>query len=262
MKFSHFAFLIMLCSSCSSYISDDERLIYVRPADVARVVLIEDFTGQNCLNCPVAADTIASLQRQYGDSVVIAVGIHGGPLARYSTATALGLRTAEGDAYVENWGVANTLPKGMVNRSGGIRNYDQWPTAVREAASAQSVLRLGGTATFDAQSRQLTVSLTALSADDMADARLQLWLTESGITAMQRMPDGSLNRDYVHNHVLRSVVNGLWGESLPLAAGVEQRLSRSVAVAPEWRPEQLAVVAFVYTDAGVQQVVELKVRNQ
>ena len=52
-------------TACSN-IDEDERLIYVKPAAVERSVLLEDFTGQRCVNCPLAADEIAKLHEQYG----------------------------------------------------------------------------------------------------------------------------------------------------------------------------------------------------
>ena len=58
---------VMLLASCDN-ISEDERFIYVKPADVKRRVLIEDFTGQRCVNCPAAHEEIDRLQEQYGDS--------------------------------------------------------------------------------------------------------------------------------------------------------------------------------------------------
>ena len=67
-----FALIAIMGTACS-HIDEDERLIYVKPADVARAVLIEDFTGQRCINCPAATDVIHQLQEAYGDDKVIAV---------------------------------------------------------------------------------------------------------------------------------------------------------------------------------------------
>ena len=64
--------LLLLCISCSN-ISEEERLIEVQPSlpetpdvTVMRRVLIEDFTGQRCVNCPTATQTISDLQQAYG----------------------------------------------------------------------------------------------------------------------------------------------------------------------------------------------------
>ena len=66
-------------SSCSD-LDEQERFVYIKPADAARKVLIEDFTGQRCPNCPKATDEIHHLQETYGEDNIIAVGIHSGCL--------------------------------------------------------------------------------------------------------------------------------------------------------------------------------------
>lgn len=62
-------------SSCSD-LDEQDRFVYIKPADAARKVLIEDFTGQKCVNCPKATDEIHVLQETYGEDNIIAVGIH------------------------------------------------------------------------------------------------------------------------------------------------------------------------------------------
>lgn len=253
------AALIGLFTACS-HIDPDERLIYVKPVDVARAVLIEDFTGQRCVNCPDAAETITSLKAQYGDSTVIAVALHSGPLAVFPTATAVGLRTEEGDAYYDHWQI-DREPLGYVNRTGDVATHDQWGTLVRQAVQQPATVRLSLTADYDPSASLLTVHTEALGIDAVATARLQLWLTESHITAIQMMPDGSANRTYEHNHVFRTSVNGMWGEAFPLAEGETRSVTHTLTLDAAWVPQNLSVVAFVYDDNGVQQVVEEKMKE-
>ena len=89
--------------SCSD-IDENDRFTYVRPANVSRAVLIEDFTGQLCVNCPNANDAIHQLQEQYGDSNVIAVGIHSGPRGFKGNSRFVGLATTLGDEYYTHFG--------------------------------------------------------------------------------------------------------------------------------------------------------------
>lgn len=113
-----YAMLGAVCLSVASCdtVGENDRLIYVKPAEVKRCVLLEDFTGQRCINCPNAADVIAQLQEQYGEDNVIAVGIHGGPLAVNSNGKVTGLRTATGDEYYAAAG-SPSLPAGRVGVS-------------------------------------------------------------------------------------------------------------------------------------------------
>lgn len=68
-------------TSCEN-IAESDRLVYVKPSDVKKNILIEDFTGQTCRNCPETAEVIHQLQQTYGDSAVIAVGIYSGPFGK------------------------------------------------------------------------------------------------------------------------------------------------------------------------------------
>ena len=110
--------IVLLTHSCSR-IDESERFIDVEPANVARAVLIEEFTGQRCVNCPNAATEIARLQQTYGEDHVIAVGIHSGPLAIYSKGQVIGLRTELGDTYYNYWGVEEE-PSALINRRGRL----------------------------------------------------------------------------------------------------------------------------------------------
>ena len=77
---------------CSD-LDEQDRFVYIKPADAARKVLIEDFTGQKCVNCPKATDEIHVLQETYGEDNIIAVGIHSGPLGFAGNKTIVGLLT-------------------------------------------------------------------------------------------------------------------------------------------------------------------------
>ena len=65
------ATMAMAAASCSN-IDEGDRLIYVKPAEVGRAVLIEDLTGQRCINCPTGTDIITGIIKTYGEDNVIA----------------------------------------------------------------------------------------------------------------------------------------------------------------------------------------------
>ena len=98
----YLSLILFLLTACS-YIEEGDRLIYVKPESARRVVLLEDFTGQRCVNCPKGTEVIEQLLQTYGDSAVIAVGIHGGPLGFAGNAKYDGLATESGDKYFTYW---------------------------------------------------------------------------------------------------------------------------------------------------------------
>ena len=78
-------------------------------------------------------------------------------------------------------------------------------------------------------------------------------MVEDGITAIQTMPDGKNNKEYVHNHVFRTAVNGTWGEEVATTKCATKTTHYTQPLDPSWIPERLSIVAFVYNNQGVVQ---------
>ena len=261
LPFYLFTFLLLLMSC--DYIEEADRLIAVddahtdTPIDTLKTaiknVLLEDFTGQRCSNCPTGTEVIEQLQEIYGERL-IAVGIHGGPLGFKGTATVLGLATDVGDEYYSHWQL-EYQPVGLVDRHGAV-NYTEWAKAVRDEMALTSDVKMEVQAIFDGSKIDITVMEEAYN--DYT-GMLQVWLLEDGITAIQTMPDGTNNRNYVHNHVLRTPVNGDWGKAITIGKGEQDLQNYQQAVDAAWNTANLSVVAFVYNDRGVMQATKGKV---
>lgn len=256
--------LLPLLAACD-YIAEEDRLIEVgqlapdpgqTPTATARNVLLEDFTGQRCPNCPTGTEVIEQLQEALGDRLV-AVGIHGGPLGFKGTATVAGLATELGDEYYNHWNL-EYQPVALIDR-GPATNYPDWTKAVRDELANMSETKMEVEAALSGEAIRITVREERLGGD--YSGKLQVWVVEDGIVAIQTMPDGTNNRAYVHNHVLRAAVNGAWGDDITLKTGESKEQSLTQAVAGEWNPANLSVVAFVYNGDGVEQVVKAKVRQ-
>ena len=238
-------------------VDEADRLIYVKPVSASRNVLIEDFTGQRCVNCPTATLEIERLMAQYGGDTVIAVGIHSGPFAKSVKGVPYSLYTAEGDEYFNYWKV-ESQPKGVVDRL-GTSDYPSWGTIVRDELSKTAPLVLQVNVSCDVNFRQMTVTAICQGTDGNTQGKLQLWVIEDGITAFQYMPDGSTNREYVHNHVFRASVNGTWGTDINVVEGVANTNYFDCTLDEAWVPENLWVVGFVYNNHGVCQATKVKV---
>lgn len=249
----------------------DERLTYVPPVTVERGVLIEDFTGQACINCPYATDEIHELQQHYGNKVV-AVGIHSGRFAKRPPLykRPYPLWTADGDTYYNFWNISSQ-PKGIINRTGGEQLYQAWASLVEQSLQNKSNLAIDVTNTYDAATSTLKIStkLTAMP-ESTVEGKLQLWLIQDGITAVQYFPNGVIDEEYTHNHVFRCNVNGTWGEDVTLASSETKTIEKSInltqklselrqdnADAPDFVAEKMSVVAFVYNSYGVVNVVQV-----
>ena len=247
-----------LMASCSN-ISDDERLIYVKPAQVSRSVLIEDFTGQRCVNCPNASQEIHRLQEQYGADAVIAVAIHSGPLGFKTKDRFVGLKTDVGDLYYNHWHL-EYQPVGMVDRT-GVSDFTSWGAHVRDELQRPAPVSITLSVAEDAG--RYTVSASIMGTDGSTSGHLQLWLTEDDVTAFQLMPDGTRQDDYLHQHVFREALNGTWGQELSVLEGETATLSAEpFTPSSDYNADNLSVVAFVYDDSGVKQVAKTKLKQQ
>lgn len=246
---------LTLMTACS-HISENERLIYVEPAPVARCVLIEDHTGQNCPNCPDATAIIHELQQTYGNQI-IPVAIHS---ERQGIMEPEGLGTELGNTYYRHWGI-EFKPAGLINRLDGgdgcVLDKTVWIYAVQYALSMPTPLDIriaAGLNADDASLMDIDVDVVCTAPDTLVAGKLQVWITEDSIRARQDNM-GTLVPDYVHNHVLRASANGTWGEPVTVdAAAPSRHFHYSAPLAAHWKPEHLAIVAFVYTDDEVIQV--------
>lgn len=244
-------FGLMACDN----IAEDDRLIYEPLPEVNRSVLIEDFTGQRCVNCPNAAEEIHNLQQEYGADAVIAVGIHGGPMAVYPNPERgiVGLATETGEKYNEYWKVEQ-WPMGMVNR-GGVCPFTEWKARVREELQKKAPVNIEVNNTPPDADGKTLISVSVEGVRGNTTGKLQIWMVEDNIKAIQLMPSGSANQDYIHQHVFRAAVNGEWGEEISVSEGKSVGTETTFALQADWNLDNLKIVAFVYNDQGVGQVV-------
>ncbi len=242
--------------SCSE-MDEADRWEYIGPAEVKRAVLIEDFTGQRCVNCPEASVLIEDLQKTYGGSIV-AVGLHSGPMAEGTP-----LRTDAGDYLYEKYKV-EAQPSGMVNRRGGVfQGTDGWKTQVRNEISSETLLSMSLANDFNATDSIVNITVNLINADSISSlsGHLNVWLTEDGIVSLQYMEDGSKNYDYVHNHVFRTAVTHIDGEGVSVASRQSQSIELKTKINKAWKPENMAVVAFVEGSNGVLQATKKKLTD-
>ena len=245
---------LAILSACSN-IAENERLIYVEQPPVARCVLIEDHTGQNCPNCPDAARIIHDLQKEYGNSI-IPVAIHS---ERQGIMEPEGLGTELGNIYYRHWNI-EFKPAGLVSRMDGgdgcVLDKTIWIYAVQYALSLPTPLDIRVAAQLnadDASLMDIDIDVVCTSSNDTVSGKLQVWITEDSISARQD-DMGTVIPNYIHNHVLRASANDTWGEDVMVGSAQPSRhFSYTVPIAEHWKPEHLSVVAFVYTDDEVVQ---------
>lgn len=253
--------VLAFCLSCSS-IAEDERLVYVEPEPAQRNVLIEDFTGQRCINCPKATEAIEKIKEVYGGNI-ISIAIHSGPNGVdkdgvYKGVPFQGLATGTGNEYWNQWFTSGTgQPIAKINRGEATNDYNNWSAEVAQAMQTSTDVKIEATTEYDSATRQLSID-THLMGKAKNSAKLQLLLTEDSIPSLQIMPDGSYNSNYIHNHVFRDAINGTWGEDITFDEGIISK-HHAYTMPDKCKPENTHVVIFVYNTNGVEQVISVPV---
>ncbi len=225
--------------------------------EVVRKVLLEKFTGHQCVGCPDGADMAKTLQKLYGNKLVV-VSIHAGWFAEASPGEFnYDFTTDTGEELNDFFGVSAN-PRGIVNRKEfeGSRVLDPsaWGEAIEEYTEDAPKFQLQINMEYHEADNELEVCVevgSLVNSDCLY--YLSVFLIEDGIVKPQKTNDpahpGGVIMDYEHNNVLRKGVNGTWGDQLndsPITAESQFIKNYKVSIDEEWVLENTSIVAFVY----------------
>lgn len=239
------ASLTLLAASCANVPDDERSAPYEGTLTPQRTVLIEEYTGQKCVNCPTAHTLLSNLDGLFNTAEhtgFIAVGMH---IKIFALDDAQGgFHTPEVDVYSQG---VEAAPSARINRNSGILNSDKWTAELIKQMAVRP------TVTFDElgvaiDGDKLTVDVNIYPSDNISqNPRLQLWLVEDDIVGLQLSSTG-LNVAYNHHGVFRAAINGINGEEVVLKRNQPLILQRTFPIDSKYNKENLRVVAFVYTD--------------
>lgn len=241
---------------------------------VKKRVLLEDYTGHTCVNCPEAALIAHNLQTLHGDKLVI-LSVHAGYFAEPSLSGkyTYDFRTEAGNVWNTFYGIIAN-PTGIINRKGYPGNHlisvGAWSGTVSSALSETPVIDLQMINSYDGESRKLCTHVNTRFITNLnLNLKLVVVLSESKIIKPQKNSNAEVGPkpdilDYEHNHVLRRAITLPWGTKVA-SAGVANPESLiktfKIILDEEYVPENCSVVAFVYDEATTEvlQVIEMPV---
>lgn len=244
-----------------------------------RKVLVEEFTGHRCGNCPRGAETITNLISTYGEQV-IGIAHHTYNLPQFTeplpndTVTNPELhylydfRTQEALSIDVKFNV-NTIgvPTGLVNRrnfgSGPVMAYTSWPSRVATALSAAPQMDIQLKAFYSPADSNLCVYYFVEVLENISgNFKIALYLTEDSIVKWQKDYNEVPNdiEFYVHNHIMRKAINGVNGTTVTTNTdltdgesfidGYSTQLNLNVL-----DPDHLHIIAFVY-NADTDEIIQ------
>lgn len=243
-------------------------------AQIVRKVLIEDYTGHTCGNCPRAAETLEQIHNLY-DNQIVAIAVHAGFFAApVGTSYPEDFRTEVGNELDQFFGNSSAgLPNGLVNRKSfdglTIVQHTDWASKVSTLLNIPPDAFIRINPDFNESNRELNVEVkTTILQNLEEELKIVYYLTEDGIVAPQKdysLEDSHID-EYDHRHVLRGSMNGAWGNVLGdgsgYAANSEVVTNASYTIPAEWDASNVAVVAVVYRSDSkeVVQVEEAKIQ--
>lgn len=224
-------------------------------------MLVEDYTGQFCVNCPPAADLLHELEEEtYGERMVI-VGMHAGGLAIGSP-----LYNDTAQTYMTAINLKNNPGISIDRQYSNDLGTGTWAGEIaKRAASMQNApCEISTLHSYDSSNRTLSlISEVDFHADYADSLGIQHYIVEDSIVGLQLMPPPEpANMQYVHNHVFRSPINTVWGHTLQTkdgekAEGVFYKKGQSyfdsakdVKIAENWNEKNLRIVSFVFLYSG------------
>lgn len=230
-------------------------------ANPQKRILIEDFTGHLCGNCPSAASIAHDLHDQYGEKIVI-MALHvsdqfAAPLNDGTGEFTYDFRTEEGTAIDNHFSCSNAgLPQGMVNRRTfqGSKVLDRfiWGSAVADIINQapQADIQIKSYLT---QTDSLVAYVQCTFLEDVSDEyTLGVFAVEDSIIDWQKdysLPPPKTIENYVHMHALRDAFAGAFGESLGSSgfkANETVKKGYALVKGNDWVGKNLRVIAYLY----------------
>lgn len=249
-------------------IGDTTYVAAVEPAEL-RKVLIEEFTGANCPNCPDGHDKVKAIQ-EANPNRVVGIAYHtfffdkpgsifrpvdklNGVKSKYdfrdSTATDIG---------TVFYGSLNQIPVGGIDRillggtSADKRQIGRanWAVETNTRLALPAPANLHLTSSYDSVKNEVSLSVKIAYTKSVATKNvLSLGIAENKIIDAQTFPDEEVP-DYEHNHVLRKFLTPFNGNAVIDSISVKEpgrvyEYYYKFTPAPNWKLENCSVFAFL-----------------
>lgn len=237
-------------------------------------ILLEDFTGHQCGNCPRAHEQAQQLLLQYPSRLIL-LSEHVGYFAEVRTTGTkytYEFRTPEGNAIDSEFGPsAAGLPKGMINRvtynNSRIHDKSAWGSIIATLINNPAPADLQLQTKLDTTKNELYVAafIKNINIPSNTNLRLFIFAVEDSIINWQKDYNASPPDipDYVHRHVLRKSANatGAWGESISFNDQGTFQKQYLIIPEPFWKLKNIYVIAGLYNfdTKEILQVEEVKI---
>jgi hypothetical protein len=239
-------------------------------------VLLEDYTGHKCTNCPEAAITARTMEIFYKGKLLL-MAVHAGYYAKPANIGeyTLDLRCQEGDSWDEDFGINSNNPNGMVNRKVFNGNHvvapDNWSSSVNSLISLAPDAKMKIFPTIDTITLTVKPVIYCQFLNKLEGAyRITVCVLENGILGTQSNNNASIGPvpdwpDYVFDDVLRGTINGATGEVLTYDVNTDLTYigNFTYSLNADWDFHNCYILAYIYNAETLEivQVEKVKILN-
>ncbi len=297
-KYLYITFILLefLFASCD-YVNNPHPAVNANIADTSscpstvfpaitthiKKILIEDFTGHICGNCPRAAKELHDLDSIYPGRI-IGLGLHvgvgfanpspsfnGSPSYAYNS----DFRTNAGTEYDDIFGAsAFGLPQGMFNRKDfdatnqtHLKFYLNWKSYITSIINEPALADLQIINNYNASDRKVCCSVRSSFLTTLTGTyKLVVLLAQDSIRSNSLEPNVGWQYNitvndslYTHRHVLRDAItpSGAWGELIgtgTINAGTINNQRFAYKIPANYKgvicdPHHCSIIAFIYNTA-------------
>jgi len=234
--------------------------------EIQRVVLLEEFTGVRCANCPAGAELAQQLADESGNRVII-ISIHSSGAFALPYADEIDFRTQQGDKIEAFLGKASGYPSASINRKifddelTAIVTSPSWSNYINSELAETPAVDIKLNATLENGNIEASCNLNFLK-DISTDVKISVVVVEDDIISPQNVNSTKID-DYVHQHVFRTMLTPFDGELIAVGASSGDNFDKKFQLSQiptDWVTGKLSIVAFVHGNStdGVYQVTKAK----
>jgi len=233
------------------------------PGTIQKKVLIEEFTGVQCVNCPGGARAIEELINIHGEDL-IAVSIHAtDQFATPMVESTIDFRLEDSETLLSFIEFPEGFPTAVVNRNlfDGESQLQlaktKWAGYIQQELSseAEASIELEGDIN-DSGRMNVTADVLFLDADPSVQYKFTLMITEDNIVNAQIDTSG-LVLDYVHKHVLRDIITTTTGEDISSSEPVNLTFD-DYAIPADWDNSELSIIGIVHSSGTEKRVLQVE----
>ncbi|MFO8128411.1 MAG: Omp28-related outer membrane protein [Bacteroidales bacterium] len=238
------------------------------PEEKVRKILLEEFTGHLCVNCPEGIKLANDLKIQYGEQLIL-MTIHAGTFAvpENEGLYTADYRTATG-TDIHDFFNAQFYPSAMINRSecnGQVAMFTGlWQQAIDALIELPPDAFIAISNQFNEGTRELASEIEVEILNNLSgDYNMAFYIIENGIISAQKNDDASVGDvpdivDFEHKHMLRGAYLGAWGTPLisgGALAGETHSTNFTLIMEEEWKEENCALITVFY-DAQSREIIQ------